>query len=95
MIASAVTYLPPTCPITLAYSFSAPIAVILVSDAVEAASDVLLDEQALASRAAASGRAMARAPVRVRMTCELPKGGRAAGAARGLADEHRYGNHFH
>jgi hypothetical protein len=73
MIASAFTYLPPICPITLAYSFSAPIAVMVVSDAVAAEPE--LDEpaeQALASRAAASGRATARARVRVRMTCELP-----------------------
>ena len=62
--------------LTLAYSFSAPIAVMVVPDTVEAEPDVPLDEdddeQALASRAAASGSTAARAPVRVLMTFGLP-----------------------
>jgi hypothetical protein len=84
---------------TSAYSFSAPIAVML--DAAEAEPDAPPDddddddEQALASRAAASGSAAARAPVRVLMTFGLLVCGCAAVTARALADEHGYGNHFH
>ncbi len=97
MIASACTYLPPIWLITSAYSFSAPIAVMVVADTAlaEVPLDEADDEQALASRAAASGRATATAALRVRMTFELPVWGRAGRTARGLADEHRYGNHFH
>jgi hypothetical protein len=59
MIAEADTYLPPICAMTSAYSFSAPMAVILVADAaapvdVPPAEDDV-DEQAVASSAAASG----------------------------------------
>jgi hypothetical protein len=77
MIASSFTYLPPIWLSTSAYSFSAPIALMVVSDAAGAEADVPLDEaddqQALASRAAASGRATARAPV----VGEAGSGGRA------------------
>jgi hypothetical protein len=72
MIADTFTYLPPIWPITSAYSFSAPMAMILV---VDAAAPVELppdeddeDEQALASSTAARGRATARTPERVLMT---------------------------
>jgi hypothetical protein len=75
-IDEAFTYLPLTCEMTLAYSFSAPIAVMAAVDEVEAAPEVPLDddedEQALARRAAASGRASARAPVRFLITLGLP-----------------------
>ena len=64
MIDDTFTYLPPTCVMTLAYSFSGPIAVILVADAAAAVEPPPAalgeddeDEQALASSAAASGRA--------------------------------------
>ena len=73
MIASACTYLPPTWPMTLAYSFSAPIAVM-----VPLSPDVALppaaedDEHPLASMIAASGRAAEMTPTRVRMTWGLP-----------------------
>jgi hypothetical protein len=109
MIASELTYFPPIWLITSEYSFSAPIAVMVLLDTAEAEAvepaevepeaDVPLDEDAdeqAASRAAATGRATtARAPVRVRMTLNSRGGKRAVGTARGLADEHRYGNHFH
>jgi hypothetical protein len=36
MIDAACTYLPPTCAMTSAYSFSAPMAVILAADAAPA-----------------------------------------------------------
>jgi hypothetical protein len=52
------------------------------------------DEQALASSAAASGRATARTPERVRMTL-YSRVGKRRGAAEGIENEHRYGNHFH
>jgi hypothetical protein len=75
MIAETWTYLPPTCWSTLAYSFSTPIAVMAAALVVPAllvplpdAEDEDEDEHALASRAAASGRAMAITPERVRMT---------------------------
>jgi hypothetical protein len=80
-IEEACTYWPPTCEMTLAYSFSAPIATIFAAGAAadepplavaDAADDADDDEQALASSAAASGSATARAPVRVRMIFELP-----------------------
>ena len=87
MIASAFTYLPPTCWITLAYSFSAPMAVMVASDAVVAEPDVppdaAGDEHALASRAAISGTAAARTPVRFRMTLYSRFRG-SAGQRRGM-----------
>src|SRR5690242_9701315 len=68
-MASACTYLPPTWPMTFAYSFSAPIAVIMAVDAVlpeavppAAAEGEGDDEHPLASRTAARGRAAERAP---------------------------------
>jgi len=85
MIASACTYLPPICWITLAYSFSAPMAVKVVSDAAAAEPDVppdeAGDEHALASRTAISGTAAARTPVRFRMTfCSRFWGSAGSGA---------------
>jgi hypothetical protein len=83
---------------TSAYSFSAPIAVILVVDAADVPPAALDedddDEQALASSAAARGRATARAPERVRMTL-YSRTGKAPLGRRGIETEHRYGNHFH
>ncbi len=100
-IDDACTYFPPTCAMTSAYSFSAPMAVIFAVDAAAAVvprPDALDegddDEQALASSAAASGRATARAPERVRMTLYSRMGKRRS-AADDIENEHRYGNHFH
>src|SRR5579875_4234244 len=94
MIAVTWTYLPPTCWMTLAYSFSAPVAAMVPPDTAavwpDAADD---DEHALASRAAASGRTAARAPERVRMACWLP--GEGAAQRRGNEIEYRYDNRFH
>jgi hypothetical protein len=97
MIDDACTYLPPTCAITSAYSFSAPIAVILVTDAAApdappAALDDDADEHALAISAAARGSATARTPERVRMT--LYSQGEARRLARGVENDYRYDNHF-
>ena len=101
MIASAFTYLPPIWLITSAYSFSAPIAVILVADAAAAVElppaaldEDDEDEQALTSRAAASGRATAKPAVRVLMTLYSQMGKAPPGGA-GVENEYRYGNHFH
>src|ERR1700722_5299424 len=77
MIDEARTYFPPTCALTSAYSFSAPMAVIVVDEAAAAdvpppaPGEVGEDEQALASRAADRGRATARKPERIRMTLVL------------------------
>jgi hypothetical protein len=88
---------------TSAYSFSAPMAVILATEAPAAAGrppaapcaageDEDEDEQALASRAAASGTAAARRPGRVRMNVYSRQKSRVAAL---VENEHRYGNHFH
>src|ERR1700743_574745 len=101
MIDDTFTYLPPTCEMTSAYSFSAPMAVILVTDAAAAVElppaalgEDDEDEQALASSTAASGRATARAPERVLMNLYSRTGKRRLGGG-GLETEYRYGNHFH
>jgi hypothetical protein len=90
MIDEARTYFPPTWEMTSAYSFSAPMAVMVADDPVPAGAvpvDVVPvdvppaapdaageDEQALASRAAARGSAATRRPGRVRMTLVLQVG---------------------
>src|ERR1700754_4347722 len=86
MIDETCTYLPPTWAMTSAYSFSAPIAVILTAE-VAAAGDGT-DEQALASRTAVSGRAALRTPERIRMR-RNSRGGDASGQ-RLTENEHRY-----
>src|SRR5580704_11422473 len=84
---------------TSAYSFSAPMAVILVTDAAAAEPPPAAldgadeDEQALASSVAARGRATARTPERVRMTLYSQVGDAPRGACN--ENEYRYGNHFH
>src|ERR1700746_1271472 len=88
MIAEACTYFPPTCEMTSAYSFSAPIATMAVEEAaaadddVPAALDEADDEQALARSTAARGTAVARRLGRIRMTLVLqlgePQGGLVA-----------------
>ncbi len=84
---------------TSAYSFSAPMAVILVTDAAAAElppaalDEADEDEHALASSVAARGRATARTPERVRMTLYSQEGKRRG--AHGIENEYRYGNHFH
>jgi hypothetical protein len=94
MTDEACTYFPPTWAMTSAYSFSAPTAAILVT----AAPPVALagagedDEQALAGRAAARGRAATRRPERVRMNVVLQAGGPHDGL---VENENCYGNHFH
>src|SRR5258708_16037176 len=83
MIDEACTYLPPTWEMTSEYSFSAPIAVILVVDPVPAGAVAAVepppapgdddeDDQAPASSAAPRGSAATRRPVRVPMTLLLP-----------------------
>ena len=83
-IAATLTYLPPTYAITLAYSFSAPMAVMVAVDvaAVWLDAEDEDDEQALASRTAATGRAAARTPERVRMALDSQRG--SAAERRGL-----------
>src|SRR6185437_11698500 len=103
MIDEACTYFPPTWAMTSAYSFSAPMTVILATEApaaaglppaasVAAGEDEDDDEQALASRAAASGTAAARRPGRVRMTLYSRWKSRRTAL---VENEYRYDNHFH
>src|ERR1700742_517624 len=103
MIDEACTYFPPTWAMTSAYSFSAPMTVILATEAPAAAGlppadpcaggeDEDEDEQALASRAAARGTAAARRPGRVRMTLYSRWKSRMTAP---VENEYHYGNHFH
>jgi hypothetical protein len=80
-IAVTVTYLPPTCAITFAYSFSAPMAVMVAVDAAAVWPDAEDedDEHALASSTAAAGMAAARTPERVRMTWDSREPRQVAG----------------
>ena len=95
-IATACTYLPPTWPMTLAYSFSAPIAVM-----VPLSPDVALppaaedDEHPLASTMTASGRAAERTPARVRMTWGLPIWADAPACGASGLSRYDYDNHSH
>src|SRR5712691_9657758 len=77
MMAVAWTYLPPTCAMTLAYSFSAPMAVMV--PLVAAAAWPGAGEQALASRAAAAIGKAARRRGRVRMIVYSRTGKRRQG----------------
>ena len=61
MMALTWTYLPPTCAMTSAYSFSAPTATILPPEPDEPATPAMDEEQALASSVTPSANTTARA----------------------------------
>src|SRR5258708_15600342 len=100
MIADTCVYFPPTCWMTLAYSFSAPMATILLPEPDDGGVVAPADEQALASRATPSGTAAERTLLRMRIAgtpagevenvwAPCPAGHK--GGARRLAND----NHFY